>query len=421
MKTPLMPSTITRTGLLIFMIGFFFQLLPCFGSKAVINSDGVLVIDGAKVFPIGFTMPPPLKGKAPNGKNGIQELADTGATFLRTGPPGHEWGEDDLKEAKKCLDVAAKHKMHVWVNLRENSSIGPNDAKKEKMLRTIVSRFKDHPGMGTWKGVDEPEWEKHPIPPMERAYQIIHEIDPHHPVVLIHAPRGTFESLKSYNHTGDIVGTDIYPVAYPPGLHSGTTNRELSMVGNYAKLMVELADGKKGVWMTLQIAWSGVLNPGKTLRFPTFPEQRFMVYDAIINGTRGLIFFGGALEGGLSREDRALGWNWTFWNQVQKRVVEEIGRKSPLHAALMEPNSSAPVKVNNPEIEFCVRETGNDVFLMAAKKTKNTTVQVEFTGLPVGDQQVELMFESPRTVNVKDGKFSEWFAPYEVHVYRFKK
>ena len=32
-----------------------------------------------------------------------------------------------------------------------------------------------------------------------------------------------------------------------------------------------------------------------------------------------------------------------------------------------------------------------------------------------------VMFEEPRTVEVKDGSFSDWFGPYEVHVYKFTK
>jgi hypothetical protein len=30
------------------------------------------------------------------------------------------------------------------------------------------------------------------------------------------------------------------------------------------------------------------------------------------------------------------------------------------------------------------------------------------------------MFESPRRVQAKDGSFTDWFAPFEVHVYRFR-
>ena len=61
------------------------------GSHVTINEDMVLVIGGKKVFPIGFTMPPPPDALAPNGKDGIAELSDAGATFLRTGVMGKAW------------------------------------------------------------------------------------------------------------------------------------------------------------------------------------------------------------------------------------------------------------------------------------------------------------------------------------------
>ena len=58
------------------------------------------------------------------------------------------------------------------------------------------------------------------------------------------------------------------------------------------------ATGRKAIWTTLQIAWSGVLPPRHRLVFPTLPEARFMAYDAIIAGARGLFFFGGHLNTG---------------------------------------------------------------------------------------------------------------------------
>ena len=62
---------------------------------------------------------------------------------------------------------------------------------------------------------------------------------------------------------------------------------EISAVGDWTKIIVEAA-GPKPVWMTLQISFSGTATKGKTLRMPTFPEERFMTYQAIINGARGL-------------------------------------------------------------------------------------------------------------------------------------
>src|SRR5215467_6249710 len=82
---------------------------PDWANRAVLNSDQTLVIDGQKVFPIGFTMPPPPDGKTPTGKNAIAELADAGATFLRTG--GH-WTPETLQREQKYMDAAAKYGMH---------------------------------------------------------------------------------------------------------------------------------------------------------------------------------------------------------------------------------------------------------------------------------------------------------------------
>ncbi len=395
---------------------------PATASKALINSNKLLVIDGKPVFPIGFSLPPPIGSKTPQGHDAIKELAEAGTTFLRTPTRlAGDWNPQTVREVKESLDAAKKHQMYCWVALRDLADITPGDAEKEKMLRDLLLKYKDHPAMGVWKGVDEPAWGKMPIGPVEHAYKIVKEVDPHHPVVVIQAPRGTLDNLRPYNVAADIVGTDIYPIAYPPGLHTDLTNREMSLVGDYARRMVELAGEDKGVWMTLQVAWSGMSNPGKTLRFPTFHEQRFMTYDAIINGARGLMYFGPHIESTLSKEDKKHGWNWQYWTNVQRRVIMEIGSKSPLYPALLQSDSKMPVRSNHKDIEFCIREVGNDIFIIAAKRTSGATLKVDFSGLPADAKGGDLLFEEPRKVEQKNGKFSDYFAPFEVHVFQFQR
>jgi hypothetical protein len=184
--------------------------------------------------------------------------------------------------------------------------------------------------------------------------------------------------------------------------------------------MVEVVEGRKPVWLTLQVAWSGVTKPGKTLRFPTFTEERFMVYQAIINGARGLIFFGGNLAPTLSAADQAYGWNWTFWRRVLRPIIEEVGDHSPLAAALVAPNSKLSITVSGGNgIEWCAREAGGDFFLLAASREPQKTSLIEFSGLPAGAADGEVVYESPRKVKAANGRFKDWFAPYDVHVYRF--
>ncbi|MDB6123613.1 MAG: hypothetical protein JWQ71_2606 [Pedosphaera sp.] len=396
-------------------------LLAQTGNKVTINSDNVLVINGKKIFPIGFTTAPLPDAKAPNGKNGIEELASAGGTFFRTGGNGRNWDETVIANEQKWQDTAARYGMYCWVYLRDLASIKPGDAKHEAMLRRVVNQFKDHPGMGIWKGADEPEWGKVKVQPLINAREIVRELDPNHPLAIIQAPRGTVQTMRPYNTASDITGADVYPISYPPGTHSLLPNKELSMVGDYTKTMMQVADGKMPVWMVLQIAWSGVVKPDKTLRFPTFAEERFMSYQAIINGARGLLYFGGNVEQAMSPEDAKLGWNWTFWNRVLRPVLEEIGTKSPLAPVLVAPNSTLPIKVTDAKgVEFCVREVGNEIYILACKR-EGDTIKVEFSGLPSVKGEGEVMYESPRKVEVKRGKFTDWFAPFDVHVYRFKR
>jgi hypothetical protein len=170
--------------------------------------------------------------------------------------------------------------------------------------------------------------------------------------------------------------------------------------------------------MSLQISWAGTSGPGKTLRMPTFPQERYMAYAAIVSGARGINFQGGERVRSLNERDSKLGWNWTHWKKVMRPLLEELGAKSPLQPALVAANSRLPIKVAGAtDIDFCVREVGDEVFILAAKR-EGTTVKVRFTGLPAMKISGAVLFEEPRKVEVKNGAFDDWFGPNEVHVYR---
>ena len=68
-----------------------------------------------------------------------------------------------------------------------------------------------------------------------------------------------------------------------------------------------------------------------------------MAYQAIVNGARGLVFFGGHLTEVCTPDDAMAGWNWTFWRQVLRPVIHELS-SSDLQPALLAPDSKVPVK-----------------------------------------------------------------------------
>src|SRR5688500_17526415 len=59
-----------------------------------------------------------------------------------------------------------------------------------KRRRPGTDTFTAPPARGIWKGDDEPEWGKQPVPTLERGYKSIKEPAPTHPVWIVEAPRG---------------------------------------------------------------------------------------------------------------------------------------------------------------------------------------------------------------------------------------
>jgi hypothetical protein len=394
-------------------------------TKVIITPEHVLAINGKKVFPIGFAIPPSPDAKTPDGKPALVELRSSGAILIRTGPLSdrryRRSNRDPMEREKQYMNAAARAGMYCMPWLGSLAAIDAQQPEREQQLRRVIRTFKNHPGMGVWKGADEPHWGQRPVASLVRSYQIVQEEDPDHPVWIVQAPRGTIEELRAYDVTYDIGGVDIYPISYPPGIHLAATdqNREISVVGDYTRKMMRVAEGEKPIWLTLQVAFSGTSGHPHPQRFPTFPQQRFMTYQAIINGARGLVYFGGGLQGTLSERDRPFGWNWTYWYRVLRPVIEEVGDKGPLAEALCAANSKLPVKASGTAIESCVREVGRDVFILACCREPQKTAQVQFTGLPPDVAEGDVLFESPRRVTAKNGTFSDWFAPYDVHVYKF--
>src|ERR1051326_3427793 len=376
-----------------------------------IRPDGVFQFDGKPAFPIGFTTAP-----APGA---YSELSRNGVVFNRCGLTA-KWTPESEAALDKIMDDAARTGMLCAIYIPDLTVIDAGDRAKENELRRVVTKYRSHPAAAFWKGAEEPEGGKIPVEKLRRFYEIVHELDPNHPVWITQAPRGTVDSLKPYNDVYDVSAIDIYPVSYPPGVHSDLPNKNISVTGDYAKRMAEVAAaGHKPFWMVLQICFSGVTKPGKTLRFPTFAEERYMSYQSIIGGARGLLYFGGNVEACWNDEDRVLGWNWSFYHKVLQPVLHEFDPKGPLYPALIAPDSRMSIQVEGAsDVEFRVREASNQIFILAAKR-EGSTVQVTFRGLPADVSTGDLLYEAPRKVTAQSGSFTDWFGPNEVHVYRF--
>ena len=409
-------------------------------AKVVIDANGVLLAGGRKLFPICLSNGPPTR---------LAEVAAAGVNMLRTGTAlwSSEFADGLIAQERAKLDTAAKHGLLCWLWLGDLTDL-PTTAgsPRERLLAKVVNGLKGHPALGAWKGIDEPRnpfrganW----IRPagLVRGYRRMKQLDPNHPLVITQAPGSPLAHLTPYRPAFDVTGADIYPVSYPPGIHGGAANRDISVVGDLTRAM-RAAAGAKPVWMTLQIAWSGVVRskqrPAVVPRFPTLHQQRFMAYQAIVNGARGLVFFGGQLTQVGTPADARAGWNWSYWNQSLRPLVVELS-SADVRPALVAPNAKAVVKSGAKNLEVVTRQDGRTLYVIAVRRGGPTST-VGFTGLPSrqdgqqirqGEVLGEFVQDPPpppigagkqvfRTVSAANGGFRDWFGPHDARVFRFR-
>lgn len=408
-----------RTIILALCLVFLAAMASAGPVKIGIEKDRTITLNGQRFLPLGVAPGPPFDLKTPDGKNGWKELADGGINYFRTGPSGGGWTKETEDRVSKEIAAAEQAGgIGAWVFLRELSDLADGHPQREAELRRIVNKYKDSPGVYFWKNVDEPAWGKVEPGPMIRGYKVIKQLDPNRPVLLLQAPRNTIDEMRRYNDACDISGADIYPVSVPMGKNSHLPNKKISVVGDYTKRMVEVVNNSKPIFMVLQVTWSGVLpERGNVLVRPTFEQQRYMMYQALINGAKGIHWFGFPLA--LSEKDSPYGWNWTYWFDVLKPLISEIKKGTELNGVLVAPENDMKLKVEGADdLEYLARKVGDKIYVLAAKREKPEAA-VKLSGLGMSGI-ADVMFEN-RSIPVIDGVISDSFKPNAVHVYRVRK
>lgn len=216
----------------------------------------------------------------------------------------------------------------------------------------------------TWRMADEV------AAGIKSGYDFMKSLDPVHPVFMNHAPRNSVSRLTSYSQAGDIIGCDIYPVPEYKIEHSDLADLSMASVGNYTRRMRQAAAGKP-VWMVLQgFGWGDLFThetpeKRKELRQPTLEETRFMAYDAIANGARGICYWGTYL---ISKES-------PFWNELMQ-VIREIHDLQPVLSS-RDAGLKTVVTVDESfnsfdrPVQVLPKQVGRDIHFIVVNENKN--------------------------------------------------
>jgi hypothetical protein len=395
------------------------------GATTSFDQKQTILFNGQPTFPLVLSPGPPLGAKTPWGTDGLTETSSAGVDVYRTGTGGI-WTPGDVNAALAWDRAAAALNVYTWPNLGGYSQILP-DTSQDAALAQVVNTLTNDPSgtaIAMWKGRDEPWYSDIAPDALQFAYCRVtgrgdpswcdgeSPLDPSRLWVTIEAPRGTAADLAPYSSVTDVHGVDIYPVTVKH------PSPNLQAVGDWTRTLASIAP-LQPVWTTIQICASG--SSDKTTGdyiLPTYQQERYMAYDAILNGAKALTFYGGNNSHCFSGSDATYGWNWSFWQSVLEPLVQQLSATSSLAPALVNP-ATAPHVTTGAGTETMVRQgtSVDDLWVIAARSGLGTRT-VTFKGLPHWVHRGGVYTEN-RTILASNGSFHDRFARWSVHVYHF--
>jgi hypothetical protein len=396
------------------------------GATTSFNRTRTILFNGKPTFPLVLSPGPPLGGKTPWGTNGLAETAAAGINVYRTGTGGI-WNDSDIDTQLAWNRAVGALDAYTWPNLGGYSQALPGSPEDEGLANVVSTLTNDPSGsaIAFWKGRDEPWFSDIAPSALQFAYCRVtsrgdpswcdgeNPLDPSQLWVTIEAPRGSAYDLAPYSSVTDVHGVDIYPVtlAHPaPNLHAvGTWTDTLTSITPFAP-----------VWTTIQICSSGSVDKTTgTYVIPTYQEERYMAYDAIVNGAKALTFFGGTNPGCFSGSDGTYGFNWSFWQTILQPLVKQLSASSTIAPALINTKKAPVVTTRGSGTETLVRQgtSVDDLWVIAARKGAGSAT-VTFKGLPRWVHRGGVYTEN-RSVKASKGSFRDRFSQWDVHVYHF--
>lgn len=262
-----------------------------------------------------------------------------------------------------------------------------------------------------------------PVPPafVVREYQTLRAADPTRPVMLNLGQgvandewggRGAGAKLDvypDYVKGADIVSFDVYPVT---NIGKPDGENYLWYVAKGVDRLVKWSGGERIVWNALEC--THIDNPKAKV---TPAQLRAEVWMSLVHGSRGIIYF--VHEFKPRSNDHALLDDPPMLAAVTG-INAQIRRLAPL---LNSPTVEGAVTVTSSSqkvpIDWMVKRQGGSIYIFAVgMRNAATTGSFSLSALPP-EAQVEVLDEDRRLV-AKNGKFTDAFKAYDVHLYQIK-
>jgi hypothetical protein len=259
--------------------------------RVVDTQPKVYIKDGAKLFKMGAPFfPLGMYDAVVAGEDNLSKLASFGFNTVINYTFGHyaySQGNEAqaIQLARNYLDAAQRHGISVIYNLADLYPGAQHFPQVDKTALEVATEyivaFREHPALLAWYLADEPQ-QPNRIPHLLALYQLVRDLDPQHPTLIVQLNPDLTLLDRLYNAT-DIFAADPYPVPDYP----------LTTVSDWTAITQTSARNAKPGWTVTQAHalenYYPAYPPGK--REPTLAEKRCMAFLALTAQARGLILY----------------------------------------------------------------------------------------------------------------------------------
>jgi hypothetical protein len=372
-------------------------------STVQVLTDGFLKIHNQPHFVIGMYQAGRYEEMSEAGFSGTHNYG------VSAGEANESVNSND-ERLKVLLDKNATNGLRMMVELPRKAV----EQGKWEQIRHRVEAFRNHPGLLCWGSEERVARGVTSLTNLIRLYQLVHELDPNHPLVLGDTKDVIKKLQKDRRDFFPDRAMDIgiwwwYPIPLKDKDGNGVDT---------AKLRLEPPSWLTTTWSQkpLWIAIQSYQHPSRDGRFPTPAEYRCMAYLSIINGVKGIWFYTGSgqkdFEGkpaGILNKPEEGRWDYV------KSLVHELREFSPVIMATR-PLGTVKVSPSKGPIEFTLREVGSTNYLIAANKSPQPQT-VTFRGAVLKDRLVKVLFEE-HEAQVRGDALKDTFEGFGVHVYQ---
>ncbi|MBO5940002.1 MAG: hypothetical protein J6R18_02255 [Kiritimatiellae bacterium] len=380
---------------------FYFGYVDKSYSGVKLRDDGMVLVKGKPFFPIGLYGLRALPANGYNMEKAVKDVAEAGFNLIHSYQVG---------TTREFLDLAQKYGVKTWT---ESRIPGTN----------FVETLRKHPAVLAWYVGDDTSMHYSAQQIYDRV-DGVNAIDPRRITCQADVMNGgdAVSSYRPYVKVTDVFMPEIYPVheLKPDPLDKcvALTVRDMK---RFKSDVAEAKDDKPhAVWPIIQYfkgwkAWQ---------RFPNRDELYAMTFASIAHGAHGVTWYtyGGVVDPARKIDNHGVSATPETWRNITN-LVSRIRELSPVLVTRTpiqpEPATilSGPEKdvLGNESISMLLKRYRGDTYVIAV----NGTVEEVKARFDIGGRtgKANVLWEN-RTVKMQDGKITDVFGPFAVHVYK---